>query len=86
MFCSPCFVFFNIDAEYTHYKIQSGTGKHTNREIHFGIQHNSVSANENDILLRVRLTMNENQYAAIIEFIDQAIKWYENGIEKLEIS
>ena len=72
-------VYFNVDAEYAFYKIENGADKLTSREIHFGIQHSYiVSVNENNEQLIAILTMNENQYSAILECIDRAIEWYEN--------
>jgi hypothetical protein len=67
----------NIDAETSPYPIVSDAGGRTMRELHFGIEHNYIIKTNGRLTIpRISLTMTENQYATVLEFIDKAILLY----------
>lgn len=68
---------FNIDAETSPYPIISDGGSSTIRELHFGIEHDyDIRQRRNITIPRIKIEMTENQYATILEFIDNAINFH----------
>lgn len=67
----------NIDAETSPYPIISDGGSRTIRELHFGIEHNyHIRQRGNLTIPRIKISMTEDQYASILEYIDNAINFH----------
>ena len=67
----------NLDRESSTYPITSNGGVNTIRELHFGIEHNFISRQDNRLQNpKISITLSENQYATILYFIDQVIDFF----------
>jgi|JI6StandDraft_1071083.scaffolds.fasta_scaffold02891_2 hypothetical protein len=67
----------NVDAETSPYPIVSDGGSRTIRELHFGIEHGYIIRHRANLAIpRIKLTLTEDQYATVLEYIDNAITFH----------
>lgn len=73
-------IVLNLDKETSPYPINSDGGNQTIRQLHFGVEHNFNSRQDGRISTpRIRLVLTENQYATILDFIDNVINFHHNN-------
>jgi len=65
---------FNIDGENSPYPINSENGNKTIRELHFGVEGDFKVVQDNRVSTpRIKIMFTHDEYASILEFIDNAI-------------
>jgi hypothetical protein len=68
----------NLDRESSPYPIVAENGNRTTRQLHFGIEHDYNVRNDNRLSTpRICLTFTEDQYATVLNIIDNAIIYYQ---------
>lgn len=68
----------NLDRETSPYPILASNGNRTTRQLHFGIEHDYLVRNDNRLSTpRICITFTEDQYATVLQIIDNAIIYYQ---------